>query len=550
MSLVEESSRPSEKEPAGSTAAPEWFGSAWGAFLGEVLGKDGEPPPDFPGYKVMAVAGRGAFGTVYRARDERLGREVALKVLLPHWNLDPARRARFLEEARALARIRHPHVLAIHAVLEHQGRTALVTEFIEGMALGEAIREEGPLGPWEAAQAGVAIASALAAVHASGLVHRDVKTANVLRERGGRLVLTDFGLGAFLSDGPGPTGGPVAGSPLFMAPEQLRGAAPDPRMDLYALGVVLYHLTTGRFPVSASSLHDLFEKIRSGALVPLRDARADLPEAFTRVVEKALAARPEERFQTAGEMERALLEAISSGARSPSGGRPSGPAAGRRGRARRLGVLAGAAVAGVLLLVLVSKLLSPAAFHAEAELWLDTQAGPRPLRSGDRLTVGSGLHLDFHSDRPLHVYVLNEDQKGERFLLFPHPRGQLQNPLSAGTLHRLPGLVGGLDQDWKVTSAGGEELVLVLASSEPLKGLEEALRTENAPSPGEAGSYPLLGPREVSGVLRGIGGLEPRRAERVARGEDRIAQVIDELEAKRGSDPSGLWLRKFRLSNP
>src|SRR6185503_4559039 len=170
---------------------------------------------------VLEKVGQGGFGAVYRARDDKLDREVALKLLLPRSPLDTGVRENVLREARTLARVRHPNVLTVHAVLEQGEEIALVTEFIEGRSLADLVREQGPLSASEAAQTGATLCRALAAVHAAGLVHRDVKPANVLRERGGRLVLTDFGLGMLLGGGKAPEQlGFVAGSPLFMAPEQ------------------------------------------------------------------------------------------------------------------------------------------------------------------------------------------------------------------------------------------------------------------------------------------------------------------------------------------
>src|SRR5688572_7138265 len=201
--------------------------------------------PSFPGYAVVEKLGSGAFVAVYRARDEQLGRDVALKVLLPGAAMDARARQRFLDEARALASVRHPNVLAIHSVLEANGRIGLVMELIEGQSFDEIIQESGPFSAGEASRVGAELCRALAAVHAAGLVHRDVKLSNILRERGGRIVLTDFGLGVFITrETESETRGLVAGSPLFMAPEQARGEDVDARTVLYALGVVLYHLTT------------------------------------------------------------------------------------------------------------------------------------------------------------------------------------------------------------------------------------------------------------------------------------------------------------------
>src|SRR5262245_61463195 len=134
--------------------------------------------PEFPGFTVLEKVGQGGFGAVYRARDDKLDREVALKLLLPRSPLDDQVREHILREARTLARVRHPHVLTVHAVLEHGEQIALVTEFVEGQSLADLVGAQGPLSASEAAQIGATLCRALAAVHAAGLVHRDVKPAN------------------------------------------------------------------------------------------------------------------------------------------------------------------------------------------------------------------------------------------------------------------------------------------------------------------------------------------------------------------------------------
>ncbi len=218
-------------------------------------------------------------------------------------------RESFLKEARVLASLRHENIVPIHSVIEHSGRYALVMELIEGPSLETIVEEQGVLSAAEATQIGCEIARALAAVHAGGLVHRDVKPANILRGKGGRYVLTDFGLGVFL--GVRDDEGRASGTPLYMSPEQVGGAELDSRSDLYALGVVLYYLVSGEWPYAiedGTGIRELFDAIRQGETVPLLDRRSDLPRAFLDVVEKALALDPLERHQTAGEIERDLRE--------------------------------------------------------------------------------------------------------------------------------------------------------------------------------------------------------------------------------------------------
>ncbi|MFZ5786172.1 MAG: protein kinase domain-containing protein [Acidobacteriota bacterium] len=251
--------------------------------------------------------GGGSFGDVYRAWDPLLERDVALKL----WRADEgpadAGARRFLHEARLLARVRHGNVLTVHGVERHDGRAGMWTDLIEGESLEERLARGGPLGAEEAALFGVDLCRALAAVHEAGLVHGDIKAANVLRERGGRIVLADFGAGTTVASR-GQNG--ACGTPLAMAPEILRGGAPTRVSDLYSLGVLLYRLVSGRYPIEPETLGKLLEDHHNGARVPLVDRRPDLPLAFTEVVERALAPNPGDRFRSAGEMERSLARAL------------------------------------------------------------------------------------------------------------------------------------------------------------------------------------------------------------------------------------------------
>ena len=256
--------------------------------------------------ELIELLGRGSFGDVYRAWDRELERDVALKLLRsddPH--VDPLT-SRVAAEGRLLARVRHPNVVTVYGVAKHDGRVGLWMELLRGETLEEQLRAQGPLGAKEAAIVGVELCRALAAIHGAGLVHRDVKAQNVMREQGGRIVLMDLGTGReidALSTG-------VAGTPLYLAPEIFTGEPASARTDVYSLGVLLYRLGTGSFPVRAGTLDELKAAHAAGKAASLRDARPDLPAAFVRVIERATAREPERRFATAGEMEAALGEAM------------------------------------------------------------------------------------------------------------------------------------------------------------------------------------------------------------------------------------------------
>jgi len=277
---------------------------------------DAEPaasgPPVFGWGRLEARAriGAGAFGEVWSAWDPALQREVALKLRPTPSGASPRR---WLEEARRLARVRHSNVVTIHGADEHDGRAGLWMDRLNGRTLEQLLVLVGPCSAREASAIGIDLCAALAAVHAAGLVHGDIKTQNVMREgtpahpgAAGRIVLMDFG-SAHASAAPG--SGPP-GTPLYSAPEVLRGAKASPRADLYALGVVLYRLVTGCYPVEAKTVEELKQKLDRGDTVPLRVRRPDLPAAFVRVVERALAPDPAQRFADAAEMERALAAGI------------------------------------------------------------------------------------------------------------------------------------------------------------------------------------------------------------------------------------------------
>jgi len=255
--------------------------------------------------------GGGTSGDVYRAWDRHLEREVALKLLKADESVQDLHGSRIAAEGRLLARVRHPNVVAVHGVDTHGQRVGLWMELVRGATLEQMLQEHGPLSAREAALAGIDLCRALAAIHAAGLIHRDVKAQNVMREDGGRIVLMDLGTGREADHGGRRALHDLAGTPLYLAPDIFDGAPASERTDLYSLGVLLYHLVTGSFPVRATTLDVLKRGHRDGSGVRLRDARADLPTAFVQVVDKAIAADPSDRYGTAGALEAALVDALS-----------------------------------------------------------------------------------------------------------------------------------------------------------------------------------------------------------------------------------------------
>ena len=254
--------------------------------------------------------GGGTFGDVYRAWDRHLEREVALKLLRADEAFDDLHASRIAREGRLLARVRHANVIAVHGVDAHDGRVGLWMELVRGVTLEQQIAAHGALSAREAAAVGIDLCRALAAIHAAGLIHRDVKAQNVMREDGGRIVLMDLGTGREV-DAAGDAASPdLAGTPLYLAPEIFSGAPASERTDLYSLGVLLYRLVTGAFPVRATTIKELQAAHKHGRNVRLRDARADLPTGFVRVIDRAIAADPGQRYATAGAFEADLVQAL------------------------------------------------------------------------------------------------------------------------------------------------------------------------------------------------------------------------------------------------
>ena len=267
--------------------------------------------------------GQGTSCEVYRAWDTALHREVALKLLHDEGDHGHAH-DRILEEARRLARVRHAHVVQVYGAEQHDSRVGLWMELVRGESLEQTVQTRGPFGPREAALIGLDLCAALAAVHGAGLLHRDVKAQNVMRESGGRLVLMDFGTGEELSGT-----NRFVGTPLYLAPEIFRGQRASVQSDLYSLGVLLFYLVTGKFPVVAASMEQLARAHAHRERQQLRDLRPDLPEAFVATVERALDSDPTRRYQSVGDFESALRESLDAPA---SRAAVQAPAASRRPR--------------------------------------------------------------------------------------------------------------------------------------------------------------------------------------------------------------------------
>jgi serine/threonine protein kinase len=262
-------------------------------------------------YEITEVLGRGGFGIVLKASDPALGRAVAIKVLAPQVATSGAARSRFAREARAAAAVVHDHVVAIHSVDSWQGMPYLVMPYVAGRSLQERVDREGPLGPKEILRIGMQTALGLAAAHAQGLVHRDVKPSNILLENGvERVKLTDFGLARAVDDGSLTQSGVVAGTPQYMSPEQAAGDSVDHRSDVFSLGSVLYFMCVGHPPFRASSTPAVLRRVCDERPTPVRELNSEIPEWLARIVERLHAKDPAARFQSAAEVAETLARCL------------------------------------------------------------------------------------------------------------------------------------------------------------------------------------------------------------------------------------------------
>ncbi|MFL5471814.1 MAG: protein kinase domain-containing protein [Gemmatimonadales bacterium] len=285
-------------------------------------------------YTIEGEIGRGGMGVVYRARDERLQRRVAIKVLPPELAFQQDIRERFTREAQTAARLSHPHIVPIHSVGEGQNLVYFVMGYVDGESLAARIRRRGPLPVEEVRRIMKETADALGAAHALSVIHRDIKPDNILLEgTRGRVMVTDFGIAKALSTSSGATltgVGVAIGTPAFMSPEQAAGERNiDGRSDLYSLGVVTYQMLTGKLPFNAPSVAGILMKQITEAAPDIRRSRPDIPEDLALAVARCLEKDPESRWPTADALRRAL-ETRNVGDYQPTSARRAGPA-GQRG---------------------------------------------------------------------------------------------------------------------------------------------------------------------------------------------------------------------------
>jgi tetratricopeptide (TPR) repeat protein len=284
--MQDDPTTPLNHEDPGSAEMPP-VSEAWGSF------------------RLLARVGHGSFGEVYRAWDPDLEREVAVKLLLPGSVEHEEDYRAFLREARALAAVQHPNIVHVYGIDRHDGRVGYWTDFVRGKTLSFLVSAQGPFGYREAALIGLDVAKALSAVHRAGLLHRDIKAENVMREEGGRILLMDFGLSTLPQLQTG-----VAGTPTYMAPELFSGSPASVASDIYAVGVLLFYLVTGQHPVRLGGLTAREAAAAISKRRALIDLRPDLSESFMRTVSVAMEMDPAKRYASAGQLAEALAETL------------------------------------------------------------------------------------------------------------------------------------------------------------------------------------------------------------------------------------------------
>jgi serine/threonine protein kinase/Tol biopolymer transport system component len=329
-------------------------------------------------YEIQSPLGAGGMGEVYRARDTRLGRDVAIKVLPSHLGSDPDLKARFEREAKAISALSHPHICHLYDIGSQDGTDYLVMELLEGETLADRLKK-GPLPLKQALQFGIEIAEALEKAHANGIVHRDLKPGNIMLTKSGAKLL-DFGLAkpapnlATLASGsmatmskPLTVEGMIVGTIQYMAPEQVQGHEADARSDIFALGSVLYEMTTGKRAFAGKSQISVMSAILEKEPEPVSAIQPRAPRALDHVIQRALAKDPNDRWQTARDLIQELKWSAES-AVPPSGTVPAAPTSRARETLAWL-------IAGVLVVVLIAA----AVWWRNSKQPLESMYFPAPL---------------------------------------------------------------------------------------------------------------------------------------------------------------------------
>lgn len=435
----------------------------------------------FAGLEVLEKLGEGTQGEVWRARDPMLDQQVALKLR----KLDSGVLAhQFLREGRQLARVRHANVVSVYGAAIENGRAGLWMELLRGESLHALVREQGALPADEVIGIGLSLCRALTAVHRDGLVHGDIKAGNVLRDDAGRIVLTDFGAARDWRSARDQV--VVSGTLAYLAPEVLTGADATPSSDLYALGVLLFYLASGRLPVEADNIETLLRRLHEAKRPRLRELAPQVPSRLAALIERALALDPAKRPASAVAFAQALAQL-----------------AAPRGWATRFGALAlGLAFTACVLGAFALWRSSGAPLtNVDASLQRLRTGANEALVSGSPVALGDRLALRLSSSQALWVYVFDDDGSGSTAVLFPLDAAHA-NPVAASEERWLPG--AGLS--WQIDRASAQEEFLVLASPRPLTAIENyAAELQRPQLPGVVRGAMTLAAAPETGELHSAG---------------------------------------------
>ncbi len=267
-------------------------------------------------YQIQELLGQGGMSSVYKALDPNLQRIVAVKMIHPHMSGDPKFSARFEDEARAVARLRHPNIVQVFDFNHDEDVFYMVQEYLPGESLQAMLHRYQlsgeKLSPEEAIRFTMGICSAIDYAHKLGMIHRDIKPANIMIDERGQAILMDFGIVKLQSGDSHTTTGTIVGTIAYMPPDLIRGDPPEPRSDIYSLGVTLFEMLTGQLPFHSDSAITLMMMVQNNPVPDLHQLRTDIPEDLVAIIKKSLAKNREDRFRTAGEMGTALNRVLDS----------------------------------------------------------------------------------------------------------------------------------------------------------------------------------------------------------------------------------------------
>lgn len=493
--------------PAYEVAAEMLAGNPTGTLEGERIGH----------YQIMALLGSGGMGDVYLAKDTRLGRRVALKLLPDYLTDDESRVRRFKQEARAASALNHPNILTIYEIEQADGRYFIATEFVEGDTLRQRMKS-GRLKLSEALEIAVQIAGALSKAHQIGIVHRDIKPENIMLDADGRVKVLDFGLAKYTQpldagDAAGSTTenaytvpGVLMGTTAYMSPEQARGLTVDARTDIWSLGVVLYEMVAGRLPFNGQTATDVLAAILEHEPEPLPEQMSVAPDGLQRIIERVLRKEREGRYQTSKELSldmenlrRELDAAGSAGRATPvkpvTQETPSSASSSARPSRSTLALVL---TAGLLLAAFAfigtrmwrssnSETVRPIAASPVVEpersltYWMlvqkyrDGKPFQDPFRLGGEINFEKDyrVRLNLRSPQDGHLYILNEGpaesgQPSPFMILFPSPTANNgESLLSAGQQVQIP------ERSWlQFDAEQGTEKIWLVWSADSVPALE------------------------------------------------------------------------------